>query len=135
MTAKPDFSYIYYDKGHICWGVGNDAIGPRLIARIAIPGAKISKKQEKAEKKDYEYAKEVYEKYVNKGVRFKSSGDRATRVEVKITHINFEKQTICWLQDNMTKEEIKKKYKPAKGKFVINSFITLLKHGEIKICE
>lgn len=134
MATKPDFSLLSYERGHICWGAGNDVFALRLIARIKLTD-KTTKKQDREEKKDYEDAKRIYDKFINKGIRFASGGKHKTTVQAKITFVNYETESVCWKQDNLTNKEIKKGYVAAKGKFSINAFITLYRIKEIVIID
>lgn len=127
--SKPDFSHIGYDPHHICWGHGNNAVGPRLLARIKIDD-KTTKAIDKKERLDYEAAKLIYDTYIKKGTCFTSGGKMGHRgVYVKITYIDFEKESICWKQYNI--KDFDQGMKPAKGKFSINAFIALYRSKEI----
>ena len=55
---RPEFKYIHYDPETICWGMGNNIVGLRLMARIRL---KEPDQKEMIEiKEDYEKAEEVY---------------------------------------------------------------------------
>lgn len=134
MTAKnnkPKFSDIYYDPQTICWGHGNNIVGPRLIASIKI--RELTPEEDAELKADYEKAEEIYNK-LNLNQKFiGGSKDANKSLVLKITAINGEKQHVSWIQTNTV--ELSKRdnfqYKPAKGKFNINAMIHLVKCGEI----
>lgn len=100
MKAQPlKFEELHYDPHTICWGLGNDIVGPQILARIQL--REPTRKEDKKLKADYEKAKELFNKYVQKGMRFKPSGDDANKeVTFKITYIHNEKQSITWLQED-----------------------------------
>ena len=127
---KPDFKDIYFDPDQVCWGRGNKVVGPQLLARIEL--REPTSEEEKEEMEEYTEAKEIYDKYINKGQRFKSSGPRATGVQCVITYIHPEKQLVTWKQDNLTDEETERGMRPARGKWPINSVISLFKAKEIE---
>ncbi len=49
-----EFSQIHYDRHTICWGHGNNLVGPQLLARIQLrePTKKEDKEEGKEEKKN-----------------------------------------------------------------------------------
>lgn len=123
-----EFSQVHYDPNTICWGLGNNLVGPRLLARIKL--REPTKKEEKAAFKDYKEAERIFTEYCNKGQRFKASGDTVNReITCKITFVNIDKQSISWKQDNIHEmvnySDIP--LKPAAGKFSINGFISMIK--------
>lgn len=128
--AKPDFKDVHYEPGTVRWGVGNKAVGLNLIARIRLKEP--TKADDRREKKDWLDAKSIYDTYINKGQRFKPGGDKANKqVTAKITAINNNTQQVSWKQDNLTPEQISEGYKPAAGKFLINTMISLYRAKQI----
>jgi len=128
---KPDFKDLYFDDSQVVWGVGNNIMGPNLIARIKF--RELNDEEENEEKLKYYAAKEIYETYFNKGQKFKPSGKTANKnIECKITFIHSEKQLITWKQTNLTKEQIENGLKPATGKWFINAMLKLVKTKEIE---
>ena len=91
---------------------------------------------EEKEKKEYCEAKEIYDKFLNVGQKFKPYGDKANKgVECKITYFHPTKQLITWKQYNLSNDFIEKGYKPASGKWLINSMITLVKNKQIEFID
>lgn len=136
--TKPPFEQIFYERHTIRWGCGNNPVGVHLIATIKLKDN--TKKQDKEEKKDYEAAKKIYDEFINVGQRFKPSVVKANReVTAKITFIHVEKQLITWKQDNIHEFEMPtwndNPLKPACGKWPIDSFIALVKSGEIEFIK
>lgn len=131
MSQKLPFEEILYDAHAVCWGRGNNAVGPQLLGIFQI--REPNKKENARIKKDWEDAKQIYDKYINKGQRFKPWGLKANNtVTCKITAVNCAKQSVSWKQDNLTPDEAAKGYKPAAGKFSINAIIQLYRNNEIK---
>lgn len=123
--SKLPFKEVFYDEKHICWGVGNDAVSLNLLARIKL--RELNRKEERALKKNYDQAKKIYGDFINKGQRFKAIGEKANKgIVCKITFINSETQLVSWKQINAIAP-----YKPAAGKFLINSFIRMYQLKEI----
>ncbi|MBV5282191.1 MAG: hypothetical protein JZU53_07115 [Paludibacter sp.] len=134
-NKKLDFTHIPYQKV-ICWGHGNNAVGLQQLASIRL--CEPTEKEIEAKRIDYNEAKEIYEKYINKGQKFQGSNKD---IVAKITHINFEKFTVNYKQCNIDEYTEKhglfngRPWKPAKGKFSINAMISLIRTKEIKIYE
>lgn len=131
---KLKFEELLYDPYIIVWGLGNDLVGPQLLARIQL--REPTKKEDRAAKSDYERVRDIFNNNVNLGQRFKASGKDASRgIECKITYINNSKQSVTWKQDNAETHPdfIGKGYKPAAGKWSINAFIAMIKSGRIEI--
>ncbi len=132
--AKPKFEDVYYDPDSIRWGMGNYVVGPNLIATIKL--RELNKKEEKKLKSELRSAKDVYEKYINKGQCFRPIGEKANeKIEAKITFINPTKQSVTWKQYNMTNEETSRGCKPAAGKWSINAMLVMQKNKEIEFIE
>lgn len=131
---KPDFDKIYFDADDIVWGQGNHIVGLPILASIKF--GEPSKEMQEKEKKEYFEAKEIYDKYINLGQKFKPSGDNANKnVECKITFFHSEKQLITWKQYNLSNDFKEKGFKPASGKWLINSMITLVKNKQIEFID
>ncbi len=127
-----DFAQIHYDPNTICWGIGNNLVGPHLLARIQL--REPTEKEDRAEYEDYKKAEQIFNTYVKKGQRFKAGGDTANKdVTCKITFINWDKQSVSWKQDNIHEmtNYSDKPLKPAAGKFSINGFISMVKSNRI----
>ncbi len=128
---KLEFKDVYYDPATICWGEGNDIVGPQLLARIQI--REPNKKENAKALKDYNEAKEIYDQHFELGQTFKASKEKTiSNVEAKITYIHNEKQTVTWKQYNLSKEQIADGIKPARGRWSINAMIKLCMTGEIE---
>lgn len=128
---KPDFKDIYFDSNQVCWGLGNKVVGPQVLARIQL--REPTSEEEKEEMEEYAEAKEIYDKYINKGQRFKPAGPRYNdKVQCVITYIHPEKHLVTWKQDNLTDKDASRGMKPAKGKWRINSVIRLFKAKHIE---
>ena len=127
---RPDFSELPIDTDIICWGQGNKAIGPRIIARFNIdPACECQKKEvDEAEMKKYLAWKAIYDDYILTGTRF--TGNKG--ITAKITRINYDSLSVSFLQEN-AKEVISKGYKPAKGKMYIGAFIAMVINESIRI--
>lgn len=127
------FEQIYYNPRTICWGVGNGAVGPSLIARIQL--RPLTKKQQADEKKAWDSAKEIYDKFLWKGQLWKPAGKTANKdMTCKITYINPATQTVCSVHI-LSQSQIKKGYRAGKSKISINAFITMHKNGEIEFYD
>lgn len=126
---KPEFIDINYQDDLICWGVGNNAVSPRMIAKIIL--REPNSKEEELLKLKYDKSKEIYDTYINLGQRLKPLGSSATSAEAKITFIHPEKMTVTWLQDNLTNDQKSRGLKPARGKWTIMSMIQMYLTKEI----
>ncbi|MDD4972014.1 MAG: hypothetical protein PHT07_21515 [Paludibacter sp.] len=135
IMDKLDFKDVFYDSGTVCWGCGNDAIGPRLVARIKMRD--LTPEEEAREREDWLKAKDIYEKYINRGQLFRPAGKTGNKdIVCKITFINPPNQKVSWKQA-ITEENLKKMNysKPAKGSFSINVMIRLYLNGEIEFIQ
>jgi hypothetical protein len=122
---KPNFEDILFDSDFIGWGVGNRILAPNLIGRYKFRG--LTPEESEEELKKYNAAKDIYDKFINIGQKFKPAGDGAnTDVECKITFIHSEKQTVTWRQTNNTST-----YKSASGRWPINAMLGLVRLGSI----
>lgn len=129
--AKPKFENLYFNDSEVVWGRGNDIVGLQIIASLKLRDS--TPEELEQEKRNYEEAKEIYERFFNKGQRFKPCGNNANKsVECVITFINENKQTVTWKQDNLPDKLREISVKPAAGKFFINSMLRLVKTGEIE---
>jgi hypothetical protein len=130
---QPKFESLFYNPRNYTWPVGNQLVGLPLIASVQIAKPTIS--QIKAEKKDYEDAKKIYETHLKKGNIFKPIGKNANRnICAIITGINAEKSYITWKQQ-LTAEQIKEGYKPASGKFSVSGFIALVRNKQVEFIK
>jgi hypothetical protein len=145
-VKQPPFPDVF-NGFNVCWGVGNQIVGPQLLASIPIyslykEGTRKRKKAEKeyweARKKEYNEAKELYDKNLFVGTIFYGSFKDHI---AKITKINIEKGWICWKASDAWEAKIKKdnkKYKtqlkpPKPGKISLSSFLSMLKSNQITI--
>ena len=133
-TKKFDFEYVQFDPDTICWGVGNNAVGLSLMARIEL--REKNKSEQRKEKKEWEQAKLIYDKHINVGQKFKAVGERANKsIVCKVTYIHNEKGSVTYRQCNMTEDQKNAGYKPASGKFSINALLYMHKSGEIQFID
>lgn len=128
---KPKFEGINYSNDVICWGHGNNLVGPAMLASIRF--ANESKKEIVARESDFKIAKDIYTKNINKGSLFRVVGDRAnTKIIAEITFINGTKNSVTWKQVNLTEKQISDGLKPATGKWNISAFIKMCKGNYVE---
>jgi hypothetical protein len=123
---KDPFEKVFYDRYSSVFGKGNKALCllPEAVIQLC--------PQDEREKADWLDAKAIYDRDINKGLRFRPGGEQATRnMLCTITHINVAKQTVSWKQINMSANDRDQGCKPAAGKFSINSMIHLIRNKEI----
>lgn len=122
---KPEFKYLRYDGQHICFPVSGNHVGSlQLLARIQF--GEPTMEELIAEQNDYEFAKEIYDTWINVGQHFIGLGDTSTDAVCKITFIHPTKELVTWKQINAPEP-----YLPACGKWTIQNFISMCKSGQI----
>jgi len=130
---KPNFEDINYNSDVICWGHGNNLVGPNLIASIRLKPE--SKKEIDARKKDIEAAKKIYTENINRGAKFIPKGDNAIKgISAKIIFINSRTNTITWIQE-LTEKQTQLGYKPASGRWNISAVIKMVKESRIEFLK
>ena len=128
---KPSFEEINYNSDVICWGHGNNLVGPVLLASISFKNETKCELRLRLDK--LKVAKDIYDKHINKGSVFRVVGDRANnKIIAEITFINKNKFSVTWKQINLTSEQIEHGYKPACGKWDISAFIKMCNGGYVE---
>ena len=102
--------------------MGNDLVGLPLIASFKF--SEPSEDEEKKERAEYEQAKEIYDKHINRNAKFTAIGKGANaNIICRITSINSKNHYVTWKQCNLSQKEKEAGIKPAKGKWGINAMI------------
>lgn len=135
---KPCFSTIPYRRDECCHGWGNHAVTLPVLASWRL--REKTEEEIAAEKADYEEAKEMYDKYINRGVMFKGKGEKASKdLILEIVSISWKKSVVRFKQPQFNVDYYNEKHgwkvNPSVGSFTINGFINLLKNGHIEIVE
>lgn len=145
-NKQPDFPEVF-NGFNVCWGQGNKVIGPQLLGSIpmytlyeegSIKRKKAEKEYWKVKEKEYNEAKDIYDKNIFVGTIFYGSFKDRT---AKITKINTEKGYICWKASDEWEKKIaienkrhKTQLKPPKpDKISLFGFISMIKSNQITI--
>jgi len=131
---KPEFHTIAFDPDIVCWGMGNKAVSPNLIATIKLRDP--TEAEDAIAKESYEAAKKIYDDHITVGGIFRAIGPNANKqITARITSVNADKSYITWKQNNLSENDKSIGYKPAAGKWPISVVISFVKNNEIEFIK